>query len=201
MEVTAYGFESFRLQGKSLDILINPIDSAKTGYKAPVVTPDVVLISSEKDYTDQSRAKGEGKVFDRPGEYEIKGSVIHGYKVSDGVTSYLINMDDLRIVYLGEVKGSLSDEVLEELSDADLLFVPVGDHDVLSGKQASEVVSQISPRIVVPTHYKTAALKLSGYQTAETFLHEGGIKCLPETKLKVNRKDLPEELEVVLLEP
>lgn len=201
MDITPYGFESFRLQGKTIDLLINPVDGAKVGWKAPRIEPELILTTSEKDYTDLSRAKGEIMTFDRPGEYEIHGAKIRGLQAGAAVTAYVMELDDLTVVYLGEIAEAPGDALLEAASDADVLFVPVGGGDVLSAKGAAEIVSQISPKIVIPTHYKTNELKLSGYEALDPFLKEIGIKPRAEGRLKVTRRDLPEELELVVLEP
>jgi L-ascorbate metabolism protein UlaG (beta-lactamase superfamily) len=74
----------------------------------------------------------------------------------------------------------------------------VGGTYTLDAKKAAEVVSQIEPRIVVPMHYALPGvnLKIAG---VEPFVKEIGIKPLKEDKLKLSRKDLPqEEMELVL---
>jgi hypothetical protein len=201
LEITPYGFESFRIQGKTIDLLINPIDGAKVGWKVPQISPELILITSEKDYTDVSRAKGEVMAFDRPGEYEIHGAQIRGLAAGPASTAYIIELDDLTVAYLGELADTPSEAIVEAASDSDLLFVPVGGGPVLGAKQAADAVSQISPKVVIPTHYAAKGLKLSGYEPLDPFLKEIGIKGRNETKFKLTRRDLPEELELVILEP
>ena len=62
-------------------------------------------------------------------------------------------MDDLVICHLGDLGHTLQEEQLEEVADADILFVPIGGGNTLNATQAAEVISQVEPRMVIPMHY------------------------------------------------
>jgi L-ascorbate metabolism protein UlaG (beta-lactamase superfamily) len=87
------------------------------------------------------------------------------------------------------------------LEDVDVLLVPVGEGSVLTGKQAVEAVTQLSPRIVVPMHYALPGLKTK-YDPVEKFLKEMGAgKPEHTSKLKIMKKDLPaEETRVIIID-
>jgi L-ascorbate metabolism protein UlaG (beta-lactamase superfamily) len=85
------------------------------------------------------------------------------------------------------------------LAGVDILMIPVGGNDSLDAKKAVEVVSQIEPRIVIPMHYAATGIKVA-LDSVEKFIKELGIKPREEEKLKISKKDLPQEdMELVIL--
>ena len=85
------------------------------------------------------------------------------------------------------------------LSVTDILLIPVGGKYTLDAKTAVEVVSQVEPRIVIPMHYKTPGntLDIAG---VDKFIKEISIKPTEEKKLKISKKDLPQEdMELVVM--
>jgi L-ascorbate metabolism protein UlaG (beta-lactamase superfamily) len=110
-------------------------------------------------------------------------------------------MDGLTIAHLGDIGHTLSDEQLESLEGVDILILPVGGDYTLDAKKAVEVVSQIEPRIVIPMHYKIKGLNLP-LDEVDKFNKELGISPVIEEKLKISRKDLPQEgMELFVLNP
>jgi L-ascorbate metabolism protein UlaG (beta-lactamase superfamily) len=90
---------------------------------------------------------------------------------------------------------------VEVLGTVDVLLVPVGGGNGLNAAQAAEIISLIQPSIVVPMHYKTHNNKLK-LDPLSRFLKEMGLgKVPPEQSLKVTKSSLPEETQVVVLEP
>lgn len=69
---------------------------------------------------------------------------------------FVIEVDGLRIVHLGDLGHKLSDEQLKEIGPVDVLMVPVGGVYSLNGSEAKEVVAQLKPRMyILPMHYGT----------------------------------------------
>jgi len=54
------------------------------------------------------------------------------------------------------------------------------------------VVSQIEPRMVIPMHYKVPGLKVD-LAEVDSFIKELGINPTYEDKLKISKKELPQE--------
>lgn len=88
---------------------------------------------------------------------------------------------------------------MEQFEGTDILLIPVGGNFTIGAKKAVEVVSQIEPRIVIPMHYKVPGLKID-LDGVEKFIKELGLKPTYEDKLKISKKDLPQEdMELVVL--
>ena len=62
--------------------------------------------------------------------------------------------DGLRIAHLGDVGEDLSDAQIKALGKLDVLILPVGGFYTIDAAEASRLVERLSPRIVVPMHYK-----------------------------------------------
>src|SRR5262249_22321125 len=148
---------------------------------------------------------GSFKTITGPGEYEVRNVLItgtpsfaHGQRIG---TFYKIEMDELVLCHLGQIKEPLSASQVEVLGDVDVLFVPVaGQDDSIDAAKAVEVINQLEPRVIVPMHFELTALGTAG-TPVEKFCHEiGQTGVLPQAKLTVTRTSLPAEPQVVVLE-
>ena len=215
MEIQLIGHSCFRLKGKKAIVVTDPY-SPSVGLKLPKLKADIVTISHNHDDHNNFAAVGgtlqrkKPFVVTGPGEYEIAGVSIFGTasfhdncqgKERGPNTIYLINFDGLKLVHLGDLGHKLNDHQLEEVDGADLLFVPVGGTFTLDAEGASEVVSQIEPKIVIPMHYRLAGLKID-LKPVDDFLKALGVENVkPLAKLNITRDKLPEERQVVVLKP
>lgn len=67
---------------------------------------------------------------------------------------FIFEVDGLRIVHLGDLGHSLSDDQIQQIGPVDVLLIPVGGVYTLNGDRAREVMAQLKPRrIVVPMHF------------------------------------------------
>lgn len=212
MYITWLGQSCFKIQDKTgsdaLTIVTDPFDN-KVGLKMPKVEADILTVSHDHyDHNNREAVKGTPFVIDMAGEYEIKGVAIEGVEADHddkqggerGKTIiYRIDMDDITVVHLGDLGQTLDSKQLERLVGADILLIPVGGKYTIDYKKAVEVVSQIEPRIVIPMHYKVPGLAVD-IDDVDRFVKEIGLKPRHEEKLKISKRDLPqEETELVLL--
>ena len=193
--------------------MTDPYDPS-IGLKAIKATADIITVSHDHyDHNNTSAVKGtkrrkEPFIVAGPGEYEISGVSIFGLssfhdqkggKERGRNTIYFINLDDLKLVHLGDLGHKLNDEQLEEINSPDLLFIPVGGTYTLDASLAVEVIGQIDPKIVIPMHYQLPGLTIK-LAPVDDFLKEMGVeKIKPVAKLVISKDKLPEEREVVVL--
>ena len=45
-------------------------------------------------------------------------------------------------------------DILDKLNDIDILFIPIGGHINLTGKEAYILAKKISPKVIIPMNYK-----------------------------------------------
>ena len=208
------GHSCFRFKGKQVILVTDPYDPS-IGFKLRKVTAEIVTIShNHYDHNNTSAVLGTPQrkkpfVIAGPGEYEIADVFILGLvsfhdrsrgKERGKNTIYIIKMDDIRLVHLGDLGVELNDKQLEEINGADILFVPVGGTYTLNAKEAAAVVAQVEPKIVIPMHYRLPGLKID-LAPVDEFLTEMGIQGLKRVpKLIISKEKLPEERETVVLD-
>ncbi len=214
MIITWLGQSCFKIQDKlgpeGVTLVTDPFDKT-IGLKAPNFEADVATISHDHyDHNNAKALRGAPYVIKSAGEYDVTGVMVEGVesyhddqegKERGENIMYRIELDDITIVHLGDLGHILNDKQLERLAGADILMIPVGGKYTIDAKKAVEVVSQIEPRIVIPMHYKIKGLKVD-IEGVEKFIKELGIKPTEEEKLKISKKDLPQEdMELVILKP
>jgi L-ascorbate metabolism protein UlaG (beta-lactamase superfamily) len=208
MEITWLGYSCFRLKGKQVTVLTDPVPP-DFGYSMGKVSADIVTISHDHPgHSYVQGISGEPKVLTGPGEYEISGVLTLALQsYHDGErgaqrgknTIFVFEMDDLVICHLGDLGHTLDAEQVEKIDSADVLFVPVGGVTTIDASQAAEIVRRVEPKIVIPMHYKTLVLKRE-LAPVDRFLKEMGVKeAIPQPKLTVNKNSLPLTLQVVVL--
>jgi L-ascorbate metabolism protein UlaG (beta-lactamase superfamily) len=216
MEITYIGHSCFKIKGKELTLVIDPYDPKKTGYKLPKMEADVLLLTHDhEDHNHKEGVSGYSFLIEGPGEYETKGVFVSGistyHDAAEGGergknTMYFIEIDGFTVLHLGDLGHELSKDMLERISNVDVLLVPVGGTYTIDAVTASKVISMLEPRIVVPMHYQTGDLTglSEELDKIDKFLEEMGTEGTAEKqeKLKINNNnDIPEETQVVILEP
>jgi len=213
MQITWLGHSAFRLQGKgatdAVSIITDPYNGDKVGLKLPRLEADIVTISHDhEDHNNLAGVKGEPFVIRGAGEYEIKSVYIDGIhsfhdaekggKRGDNIM-YRFDIEDISVAHLGDLGHELDDKQLERLEGTDILLIPVGGVFTIDAQKAVSVINQIEPRIVIPMHYKVPGLKID-LNSVDQFLKALAVKPRYEEKLKINKKDLPQEdMELVIL--
>lgn len=215
MDIYWYGQACFKLKGKNATVVIDPYDPDFTGLKLPRdLQAEVILTTHEhKDHNFTSAVaplqEAGPMVFSKPGEYEVSGVVITGIKSfhdnSEGSekgenTIFHLLFDGLDIVHLGDLgQLKLTEEQVAEIGQTDILLIPVGGIYTIDAKLASDIVSQLEPKIIIPMHYKMEGLKFE-LEGAEGFLKEMGAEnAVSQPKLSISKDKLPEEPQVVML--
>jgi L-ascorbate metabolism protein UlaG (beta-lactamase superfamily) len=210
MEISWYGHACFRLKDRNTTVITDPYDKT-LGLSLPRPKADIVTISHASPHHNHTAGvKGEFKVVDGPGEYEIGGVFITGIHLtgpkktdSDDAAQnniYVIYMEDIAICHLGDLSHVPTQNQVEDLGSIEVLMVPVGGQNALNAAQAAEVISLIEPYIVIPMHYHLPGLTIK-LDPVEKFLKEMGLAKADTTDmLKLTKSSLPEETQIVLLE-
>jgi L-ascorbate metabolism protein UlaG (beta-lactamase superfamily) len=207
MEITWYGRACFRLKGKEATAITDPCPPA-TGFVAGKHDVDLLTISHAHPDHSYTRSISAGLTLTRPGEYEFHDLLITGVRTyHDGSRGaergenmiFAVEVDGVHICHLGDLGHLLTEEQVAELGPIDVLLVPVGGTTTVTPAEATEVVSQLSPKLVIPMHFAIDGAS-SDLMAADTFLHEMSVEPIRQPKAIVTLSSLPEETQVVLLE-
>ena len=213
MLLTWIGHSCFKIQDKTssggVTVTTDPFDK-KIGLKVPNYESDIITVSHDHyDHNNIKALRGNSFIINSAGEYDVKGISVHGvesfHDTKEGKDRgpniiYRIEIDDISIAHLGDIGHILDAKQLDLLVGTDILLIPVGGKYTLDAKKAVEVVSQIEPRMVIPMHYSVPGLKIDGIDGVDKFIKEMGIKPTEEEKLKISKKELPQEdMELVIM--
>lgn len=188
MDITWLGHSCFRLRCKEATVVMDPF-SKSIGLPLSRVQADFVTISHDRPgHNNAAAVGGNPKVISGPGEYEIRNIFVTGIslyhdgeqgKTNGKVTAYLVEMDDLVVCHLGDLGHVPGQEKVEAIGHVDILLAPVGGGNALDAVQASEVVSVLEPRVVIPMHYHLPGLTMT-LDTVTRFTKEMGAGSDPQ---------------------
>lgn len=206
MIITYLGKQFFKIGQGSLTVAFNPISKdSKLGAMASRFGSDIALSTiNHPDYNGFDMVShGENIPFEikGPGDYEIKDIFIKGIMTNtelDGKkyinTIYSLSIENITLCFLGAVSDDkLSTNIRGQIESPDILFIPIGNNDLLSPSEAYKLAVTLEPKIIIPMDYNDTTLK--------AFLKEAGQeKISPIEKLTIKSKELVgREGEVVVL--
>ncbi len=161
MVINYFGNGCFRLQSGDTSILL---DSDNNRLKADISLKTLAA-------TDvRSEEETDGVAISFPGEYEAKGIEITGFQIVGESTEkflktvYVVLWEEMKFVFLGHLSKPIDATIMEECSEPDVLFLPVGGGHFLEPDVAAKIAKQLEARITIPSFYKSPAdfLKASG---------------------------------------
>lgn len=207
MELQFYGANCIRITTKKASIIIDD-NLADLGLSSVTKTGDIALFTGP--HGDPST---EVKLLiDYPGEYEVSNVSIRGVAARAHIDEesapkaaviYKLIADDLRVAVVGHVYPELTDEQLEAIGMVDVLILPVGGNGyTLDSIGALKLIKKIEPKMVIPTHFADAKIN---FPVPQQDLSEvlKNISMEPKetvSKLKLKSSDLPETMQLIVLE-
>ncbi|HLK89403.1 MAG TPA: MBL fold metallo-hydrolase [Polyangia bacterium] len=180
-KLTWYGQSCFLLEtAAGTRILMDPFGKA-VGLTLPAgLRADLVTISHEHPDHNNARMptgtprvihgltadkKGWSRIDEKFRDVSVRSvGVYHDDKrgAARGLdTVFIFEVGGLRIAHLGDLGHTLDDDQLEAIGSVDVLLVPVGGGTTLDAYQATRVIDQLHPRLmIIPMHYKPDTLEL-----------------------------------------
>lgn len=211
MTITWHGLSCVSIRTKigpneEATVVLDPYDN-DTGLRFPrTLEAELVVVTEDVPSANNVAAIG-GKPFliTDPGEYEVKNIFVYGISVprdnakGQRMIANVVS-EGISVAHLGMLDRMLTDGELAHLEHVDVLLVPVGGQSVLDAKRAGELIAEIEPNIVIPICYAIPNLKTT-FDPIEKFLKEMGVAkgVEPLPRLKIARKDIPEETTVMVL--
>lgn len=163
MDIQFYGANCIIITTKQVRLVFDD-NLALLGSRGVTREGDVCLFTT----THPESIVGAKLTIDTPGEYEVNGVSIHGIQTRahmDGETErnavmYKVTIGETRVLVTGHIFPVLSETRLEDIGLVDIMVVPVGGNGyTLDPTGALQVVKQIEPKVIIPTHYEDTALK------------------------------------------
>jgi L-ascorbate metabolism protein UlaG (beta-lactamase superfamily) len=190
MQVEWYGQSAFRLSTADTTVVIDPFGdmsamAASRGMQfdyPPIdgVEADLLLVTHEHiDHNGVESIGGDptilrstaGKLESPIGEIT---AIASEHDQAAGTergpnTIFVFELEGLRVAHFGDFgQSALRDEQAAAIGRVDLLIVPVGGGPTAGASEAAAIVERMSPRWVVPMHYRTP--RIGFLETEEAFL-------------------------------
>ena len=189
-------------------MITDPHDGKSIGIRAPSLRGDVVLVSHDHfDHNCVRQVKGsEISVIREPVMTVERGVRVQGVETYHDTAkgskrgrniAFKVEMDGMTLCHLGDLGHMLDDSQLAEIGTPDVLLIPVGNVFTLDVQSAIDLAKRISPKVIVPMHFRVGGLSLS-VRPVEDFLkgftEDEIVRVGNEIEFKP--EDLPESTEV-----
>jgi len=200
MQVEWYGQSAFRLSSSDTTVAIDPfgdlsgLTSRGMQFDYPAIeglTAELLLVTHEHADHNGVEVVGGDPVILRSTAGRLESpigeitAVASEHDESAGTergpnTIFVFDFDGARVAHFGDFgQSSLRDEQAAAIGRVDVLIVPVGDGPTIGAEQATAIVERLSPRWVIPMHYRTP--RIGFLDTADAFLERSAhVECLPE---------------------
>lgn len=214
MQIKYLGHASYLIKTKAARVVTDPFDPRMVGLKFPKTETDIVTISHQhQDHNFLGQISGDPLVVDWPGEFEKSGVRVFGYRTyhdkEQGAKRgenilYKIEAEDISLLHCGDLGMVLSEEMVDEIGEVDVIFIPVGGYYTIDASDAQEVVKRVEPSIVIPMHYGSPQLNQETFKKLSPisdFLEKYGVSQNQSVdQLTLKKEDLvAEEMKVIIL--
>jgi L-ascorbate metabolism protein UlaG (beta-lactamase superfamily) len=171
-----WGQSCFSIVAADGTTVLNDPSGSTLGYPVPTVQPQVVTVSHDHpDHNQVDGISGTFETFKTVGDHDASGITFKGvltYHDEQHTVENIVfvwEMNGIHFVHLGDLGHLLTDEQIAQIGAVDVLMVPVGGGPTIDAAKAVQVVKQLSPKLVLPMHYKTDKVTFLT-DTADTFL-------------------------------
>lgn len=221
MRLTWHGHACFRVESDAgLAIVTDPYDPATSGYRPLREPADVVVRSSPDDgfHCNAHLVPGDPVLVEAldlarrelardVGGVRFQATLAEegkpGVEQQDENAIYRFAVDGFSIGHMGDAGQPLSDRQVAFLRDVDVLLALAGGPPTIPLDALRQAVDAIAPKLVIPMHFRTLRLKLTGIAWLGEFLaHMQGLPvdfAFDETVV-LDRGALPAETRVLVLD-
>ncbi len=215
MKIKWYGHAAFLITSdQGVKIILDPYEPGAFGgqlsYGKIHDQADIALTSHDHaDHNDTKSLPGSPQVVKGSGSKTIKGIPIKGVatyhdpsKGSERGTNTVFNLqvDGIQVCHLGDLGHVLTEKELNEIGPVDILIIPVGGYFTIDAKEATRVVDQMKPKVVIPMHFKTGKCGFPIAPVEEFLKGKTGVKRAGTSEVTFTKNSLPGQMEVVVLE-
>ena len=207
VDIEWLGHSCFLVVGSRVRVVVDPFSSAANiTYPRVKAVADLVLITHEHfDHNNAGAIGGTPTVVRGPGEWgspiPVQGLAASHGKGRGMTAVYVFRVDDLSFCHLGDL-GEIPDARLQNaIGSVDVLMIPVGGVYTIDHNGADEVLKLLNPKIALPMHYKTGFVGLSLDPVSKFTRGKTNVRLEKSNRITVDKGNLPEETQVVVLAP
>lgn len=159
-----FGHSFWKVWNEEVAIAIDPYGDLS--IPAPQgITADVVLSSHDHfDHNNVDLIKKSSLVIRTPGDFTFRSipfktfSTFHDEQQGSKRGKNLLmkfTLEDRVFLHCGDLGDLPSPEIVKQVMNPDVLFIPVGGFFTIDAAKALEFVKMLQPRLVFPMHYRS----------------------------------------------
>ena len=209
MKLEWIGHACFRMTAADGTVVItDPYDDSVGIEQVPLEANLITMSHGHHDHCETGRIVGEPVIVRGTEETQVGGVTtravasfhddVRGAKRGPNAIR-IFELDGMKVVHMGD-QGCMPDRaVLEAISGADVMMMPVGGFYTVDAQGARAILEQTKPRCVIPMHVKT---RKCGYPIATVwpFAELMGAKTAPHVgAIDMEKENVPEG--VLLMQP
>ena len=202
MTITWLGHSCFVLESGGFRVLLDPYKGVR-GY--PDVTAEVDAVYCSHDHFDHAYtagvtlAAGGRSPFalrEVPTFHDDQNGTLRGKNMVR-----VFSAEGLSVAHLGDLGHRPTERQVAAIGPCDVLLLPVGGAYTIDAPAAWAVAEQLSPRIIIPMHYRQGEKGFLELDTVDAFLSlcpRERIRRYPVSRLEVTG-DTPAQVAVLAL--
>jgi L-ascorbate metabolism protein UlaG (beta-lactamase superfamily) len=214
MKIKWYGHAAFKITtDNGTRIIIDPYESgAYDGALAyGKIDEEADIVMTSHDHADHNYTKtipGKYVLVNKAGEYDVRGVKIKALPSFHDNSSgkergnnliFVIACDDLILVHTGDIGHALDADLLKKIGKTDIVLLPVGGFFTIDATEASGMVTELAPRVIIPMHYKTDKCGFPIAPVEEFTKKQANVRIMDKAEIEISKKTLPANSEVVVL--
>ena len=172
MKIEYLGHACFKITSADGSLVIDPYKDGSVDGLAPlrVAADKVICTHGHADHSGTECVELSGnecsmKITSISSWHDDKQGALRGPN-----TMYVIESEGLRVAHIGDLGCMLDDAQAEQLQDLDLLMIPVGGYFTINAEQAFEITEMLSPKCIIPMHYRGDGFGYEVLATVDEFL-------------------------------
>lgn len=221
MKLIWYGHASFLITADDgTRIVTDPYTPQTAGYAPFSDEADLVIISSNNDsfHCRADLIPGKPTVINALALAQTQGQIVeHGIPIRaieamealnhrehdpDQNGMYRFEIDGVHIGHMGDMGNALSPEQLKFFEGIDVLLALAGGHPTIELDDLMTLINHVSPKIIVPMHFRTLRYKPRNTYWIDTFMRyfeDADIDFPCVSEVTISPETLPQKTRVWIL--
>jgi len=216
MKLKWYGHAAFLITSdQGTKIITDPYEPGGFGgaiaYGPIPDQADIVLVSHDHaDHNYVQGLKGKPQIDKGVGSHKVKNVEFKGVAAyHDGQkgsergqnTIFCFTVDGARVCHLGDLGHVLSEQEAKQVGPVDVLLMPVGGVYTIDPSQATQTAQKLSPKIIIPMHYKTPRCGFPLAPVEDFTAGKAGVKTVKGSEVEIRKEKFPQASEIIVLQP
>lgn len=203
LKIQWFGHSMFRVEVGGSVFLFDPFSDI--GYPMPTlpIRCDACIVShGHFDHNNVKLAGGPFVTLDTEGVQTVRATKVtqiksfHDKKDGRERGTNLITVleyDNFRLAHLGDLGQVPEDDIIKKMGKIDVLMIPIGGFYTIDSFDAWETIRLISPKIVIPMHYRTDRIKIAIADPVQFLAGRKNVVKLDSSETAVDISELPKE--------